>query len=253
MAPINGLAIFHQCEKRIYKDSKMGDLVYSLYKVVDVYSKVNESFLGDHLKNIFMKDIVPVFRRIHKERNLDNIDDMLDFIFNHRYMDVMTFSKAIKTIYFPNEVSNDDFEKTMISFQSGRIIDRHKKFNSDSIILYLVDQMNLSIEKYNELVRKKFKNRWDDFGRDDAGENIFFNGITTLVAAYIYRNNIDINLIPSIYDYLVDNVYQMNVFYTLNKSRDDMEFNKKLEYALVEEMIKDFFNNKVNNKEIIIH
>lgn len=254
MAPMNGLTIFRECEKRRYKDPKIGDLVNSLYKVIDHYKVLNETFLPNVTKKMYTEEVVDLFRRLHRERGLDDIDYLLDFIFNHAEMTFFNLMRILKAIYFVNEVSVEDFKSTIRLLRENKVIDSDKMFDlKDNVFLKIVGEMNVCIQKYDEMLEEKFKDNWDVYTQDDSQEHMFFLGQTAYVADFIYRNGIDLSVVRGIYDYLLDNIYDMNVYYELNRISDNTQLCDNLKYSITTNMIFNYLNSIKTNTEITIH
>jgi hypothetical protein len=239
---------YKKCVMHVYADHKMGKLVDSLYKVADRVA--NQNSVADKQRVIVMQEFINLFRRIHQERKLDNIDDILNFIFSYTGMDYSALERVLNTIFFPNEVETDCFISTFIGFREDKLIDKSKEVQCDYLFASVVKGIHRILDNYKKMLDIKFAGREEEYSDDDARDYLLFHGMTSYIGAYLYRNNIDKSLIDSIYDYYLDNFDSISSYYLLNKSDENVKLNNKFKYYIAANMVNDFINDKTN-KQII--
>lgn len=240
--------IYRKCVLHVYVDHKMGKLVDSLYKIADRIE--NQSCVPDKQKELVMEEFIILFRKIHQEKGLDNIDDILNFIFSYMSIDNIALGRVLNTIFFPEEAEIDNFISTFINFRKNKLIDESKKVQCDYLFVGIVKGINRAIDNYKKMLDIKFAGRDDEYSNDDADDYMFFHRMTSYIGMYLYQNNIDKSLIDSIYDYFLDNFDSISSYYFFNKFEKDVIANKKFKYLIAANMVNDFINNKTN-KQII--
>ena len=121
---MNYLDVFNKCMNKTYNDPNLGNLVNSLYKIVNKYP-----FNNDIDKVKLIEGVYPLLVRIHKEYNIDNIDDLLEFLFNHDDFDFynnMTNCKvreSLNVVFFPKEAEDYEYDIIMGYMRDKRLID----------------------------------------------------------------------------------------------------------------------------------
>ena len=200
--------IYKKCVLHVYVDHKMGKLVDSLYKIADRME--SSTSMSDYQRMISMEELVHLFRRIHQERKLDNIDDILDFIFSYTGIDYSALERVLNTIFFPNEVETDYFISTFIGFREDKLIDKSKEVQCDYLFVSVVKGIHRILDNYKKMLDIKFAGREEEYSDDDARDYLLFHGMTSYIGAYLYRNNIDKSLIDSIYDFFTS-LFKLNI------------------------------------------
>ena len=238
--------IYKKCVLHVYVDHKMGKLVDSLYKIADRME--SSTSMSDYQRMISMEELVHLFRRIHRERKIDNIDDILSFIFNFMYVDSISLRRILYTIFFPEEADNDDFVSTFINFKKDRILFPDAEIKCDYLFVSIVKEIETIEDKYKEMIDKRFENREDEYSNNDAEDYLLFYSLTKYIGIYIYRNNIDKSMVEPIYNYLLENFDSISSYYFFNKFERDAIANKKFKYYVATNMVNDFINDKTNKQ-----
>ncbi len=250
---MNYLDVFNKCMNKTYNDPNLGNLVNSLYKIVNKYP-----FNNDIDKVKLIEGVYPLLVRIHKEYNIDNIDDLLEFLFNHDDFDFynnMTNCKvkeSLNVVFFPKEAEDYEYDIIMGYMRDKRLIDVFKNidYQREYKFIELLKIYNYYLREYEKMKTKEFEGREYEYSLYDATEAVFSRNLISQIASFIYQNDYGLNTLHDLYKYMLVHIDELFEYHELNKT-NIRELNFKLRKSIIEK-IYDNYNKGSSTKEKII-
>ncbi len=206
---------------------------YSLNNLYDGFKRIMDHYNNSHDVYYIVQNLIPVLERLRRENNYAYFDEVVDFILslNCSSVDVDTY---IRAFYLPYHEVVNDFPQLICAMHDHFMnIDRNKKYEFPLINLII---------KYGEYAQERISCGDSDFL---INPEYLLDCLTATTISYVYRNNIEIDIIP-FFHYIKQNEQFLKNYYEVNGkptlSRNNILYNNKVMHHMVSELIEQFKN-----------
>ena len=239
---IDELTIFNWCldgsfqdyEHNQCHDISLDKFYESLLSKIVIHYNYHKQSITDYNKTFLISCLIDDFRSM-KSQNIPtkHVLDATEFLLMNR-VNLENFPYYITVLTLPKEI-DDTFDSVYHSIfdricLNSKIL-KAKNFDNKSVKMYIAARecLELFAEENTEASMAVFKEQM------------------CYVISYLAKNDMDINNIYEIFDYIRDHLTNLNDYFEFNKTMDPREL-KILENSMVEGILEELKGNK---KEII--